>query len=198
MELIADLPRHIYCQVDRRFLSAGERDGFERVSWFGLTSMPGRAWGLSLLLECGAVYSHVPPHAIAFSPDPAAWTLPEAQRWDCFGVHFAVHEYEQLQGRDVDAYIKPRGEWLRGQYLFTAQHYGDGYSRAPDQAKQYHFIELELGRLAVLPGNCVLFHDQAFTRIDGKPAWLRVQTEVYSCESRDVAPWDNTITEETA
>lgn len=191
--LIADTPRHIYCYVDRSFL--GDATGFEPCSLFGITSMPNRAWGHSVLLECGAVYSHVPPHALAFSEKPRAaeWSLQEAQVWDCFGVEFAVHEYAQLAGRDVDAYVL--GEWLPGEYLFTAQHFADGYSREPSQAKQYHWIRLANDRLTILPGNRMLVHDPAFTRVAGKPSWLRVQRDVYTCESRN--PWDRTIGEET-
>lgn len=194
-ELIASLPTHQYCWVDRAFLSQGQRQGFERCSWFGLTSVPGRTWGLSVLLECGATYIHVPPHALAFSEQPEPnWTLEQAQRWDCFGVNFAVTTYTQLDGRDVDAYV--RGKWLRAEYIFTAQHYGDPYSLAPDQAKQFHFLRTRRGRLTILPGNCLLFHDPAFTKARGKPDWLRTQTEVYTCESGE--PWDKTIGDETA
>lgn len=190
-ELFTSLPRHLYCWIERK--SIGEGDGLERASWFGLTSVPGRAWGLSLLLECGAVYGHVPPHVLIFARDldgaeinrQREWPLFRAQRWDCFGVHFAVHVYEQLDGRSVRARIPGRPGFdkleLGGTYLFTAQHYGDSYSHAPEQAKQFHFIELENGRLTALPANDVLFHDDAFT-VPKWPTWLRRQTRTYTAE----------------
>ena len=194
--IISSLPSgHLYAFVDRVVLSAGERNGFERCSWFGLTSIPGRAWGLQLLLECGAVYSTVPPHALAFSEQPEPnWTLQQAQRWDLPGDHFGCHVYEQLARRDVEAYV--RGAWLPASYLFTARHSGDAYSQEPEQAKEYHFLRTDHDRLTILPGNCMLVHDPAFTIVRGKPDWLRVQTEVYACES--VEPWDRTIGEHTA
>lgn len=194
-EIIADTPRHIYAFVDRAYLSAGERTGFERCSWFGLTSIHGRAWGLQCLLECGAIYSTVPPHALAFSEDPeASWALEQAQRWDLPGSTFAAHEYQQLAGRDVEAYV--RGTWLHASYLFTARHIGDSYSAEPEQAKEYHFLRTHHDRLTILPGNCCLFHDPAFTKVRGKPDWLRVQREVYACEAGE--PWDKTVTENSA
>lgn len=193
-DLFTSLPRQIYCYADRAFMSQGQRQGFERCAWFGLTSVPNRAWGLSVLLECGALYQMLPPNAIAFRPDPPPWTLEQAQRWDCYSDRLAVHEYTMLAERDVDCYV--RGEWLRGRYLTTAQNYGDGYSAEPEQAKQYHFVALNNGRLTALPGNCCLFHDPAFTKVNGKPDWLRTQTKVYACESRE--PWDATITESSA
>lgn len=185
-ELFTSLPRHLYCYVERKYL--GVEKGLERCSWFGLTSVRDRAWGLTLLLENGAIYSHVPPNAITWYgdlPDPPAWPLFRAQLWDCFGERFAVHCYEQLDGRDVDVRIPARPGYPKwrgsGRYLFTAQHYGDAYSRVPEQAKQFHFIELTTGRLTCLPANCILVHDRAFTTPQW-PKWLRRQEETYECE----------------
>lgn len=197
--LFTSLPRQLYVHVERRFI--GEGDGLERASWFGLTSIPGRSWGLSLLLECGAIYSHVPPHAIALEPwegrNRCTWSATQAQPFDCHGLDFAVHEYEQLHGREVLVRTRPWPLYLpsspwtnsRGLYLFTAQHYGDGYSLEPEQAKQYHFVHLEHGRLAAVPANHMLVHDGAFTEIKGWPTWLRRQTEVYAGEE---AMWSAT------
>lgn len=153
-------------------------------SWFGLTSVPGRAWGLTVLLENGAIYSHLPPHAIAFKTGAPKWTVEHAQLWDCFGHDFAVEEYSYLAGRRVLCDVnRRRGELLEGTYLFTAQHYGDGYSAAPEQAKQYHFIQLELGRLVCLPANRFMVDAAEFTALEGAlPKGLRRQTETYSVE----------------
>jgi hypothetical protein len=189
--LFTSLPRQLYCFVDARFL--GKRETFEPCSWFGLTSVPGRAWGLTVLLECGAIYSHVPPHALYFAVPGAdrsaePWALKQAQLWDCFGVNFAVHVYDQLDGRDVLVRLETPPQdgaaqrlELEGEYLFTAQHYGDGYSLQPEQAKQYHFVKLENGRLCALPANHVLFIDRAFVKPEW-PNWLRRQEAVYSVE----------------
>lgn len=188
--LIASLPRHLYCMLERKYVREGGA-GLERCTWFGLTSVPGRAWGLSVLLENGAIYSHLPPHAIVFETDsiglhgnPKPWRIRQSQLWDCFGVDFALEEYSYLAGRTVYCSVEHRaGELLEGEYLFTAQHYGDGYSRAPEQAKQYHFVRLELGRLVCLPANKLIVDAAEFTTIEAKlPTGLRRQTEVYSCE----------------
>lgn len=186
-ELFASIPGHRQCYVERRFLSAGQRDGLERCAWVGLTSIPGRAWGLTVLLESGALYGTLPPQALYFAVpggdfSGTAWRLEQAQRWDCFGYRFALHEYEMLAERPVVAWIL--GERFTGRYLFTAQHAGDAYSLEPEQAKQYHFLRLDNGRLAALPSNHVLFHDDAFTTVTERPDWLRVQTAVYSCEPK--------------
>jgi hypothetical protein len=193
VKLFGSLPRHLYCYVERRFVAKTAGRPLEPCTWFGLTSVPGRAWGLTVLLESGALYSNVPPHAIVFGDQVAAavnasnlqlalWTIGEAQAWDCFGYDFALHEYEHLAGRDVEAKIAGLEQLVDGAYLFTAQHYGDAYSLVPEQAKQFHFLQLENGRLAALPANRLVVHAPEFTRVDGLPTDLRRQTESYSCE----------------
>jgi hypothetical protein len=195
-ELFTSLPRHLYCYVERRFIArprvqpVADESSCVPCSWFGLTSIPGRAWGLSVLLECGAIYSHLPPHAIYFAvpgvdTSNRPWKLTQAQLWDCFGTRFALHEYEQLAGRDVEAYVSGFEELVDGEYLFTAQHYGDAYAMAPEQAKQYHFCKLSNGRLIAYPANKLVFHDDCFTNVNGLPNWLARQTAIYACEGLD-------------
>lgn len=185
--LFASLPRHLYVHVESRFVLTehAEAPEFLPCTWFGLTSVPGRAWGLTVLLENGAIYSHLPPHAIAFDTlAKQKWAIEQAQLWDCFGYDFAIAEYSYLAGRRVLCSVTKRlGELLEGEYLFTAQHYGDGYSAAPEQAKQYHFIRLELGRLVCLPANRFVVDAAEFTTLQAElPKGLRRQTETYSVE----------------
>lgn len=177
--------------LERKFVREGG-EGLERCSWFGLTSVPGRAWGLSVLLEDGALYSGLPPHAIVFETEtiglhgkPKPWRLRQSQLWDCFGYDFALEEYSYLAGRTVHCSIENRaGELLEGEYLFTAQHLGDGYSATPEQAKQYHFVRLvEQGRLVCLPANRMLVDAAEFTTIEAKlPTNIKRQRETYTCE----------------
>lgn len=58
---IGQLPRHLYCWVDSRFTHE-EPIGFVEAMWVGLTSIPGRAWGINVLLRDGGsstvVYLH--------------------------------------------------------------------------------------------------------------------------------------------
>jgi hypothetical protein len=62
--LVGELPRHIYCFVDSTYTHT-ESQGFLPCVWFGLVSYPGRTWGCTVMLECGAIYRNVPAHAIA-------------------------------------------------------------------------------------------------------------------------------------
>lgn len=152
-----NLPYHIYCYVDSGFV---RRDayGFEPCVWFALQSHPGRAWGCHVLLECGAVYRGLPPHALAFNTAPAPWSLADAQMWDCYGSRFSTIEYDFLGALP----IKTRSG-ARGRYLFTAIPLEDGYTEEPSQAKEFMFCEMNNGRLTILPTNMILFEDDSFT-----------------------------------
>jgi len=172
------LPQHQYCWVDLSFIS--DQIGLARCVWFGLVSIPGRVWGCTIMLECGAVYRAVPPHALAFTENPEPdWRIEHAQRWDCYSREFTTIEYTYLRGVRVEA---KAGDLLRiGQYLFTVAPIDDGFSRHPEQAKEFMFIQLDNGRLTIQSTDKVLFCDRSFVT----PEWptnLKTTTEIYSCE----------------
>jgi hypothetical protein len=132
------------------------------------------------MLECGAVYRAVPPHALAFYENPEPdWDPQQAQRWDCYGREFSTIEYTYLRGMGAIA-KNTDGEFM-GEYLFTAAPIDDGFSRYPEQAKEFCFIKLSNGRLTIQPTDKVLFTDDSFAT----PEWptdLKTTTEIYSCE----------------
>lgn len=177
--LIGSLPRHLYVWVDSRFTHKRDR-GFVRAVWFGLVSYPGRVWGCNVMFESGAVYRSVPPHAIGFRLDASEWAVSQAQMWDCYSYQWTAHEYEYLKGLRCAALIG--GERAGGEYLFTAAPLGDGFSAAPEQAKEFMFIKLDNGRLTIQPTNRVLFEDRSFTEVVTDPPKLKLQEEVWSCE----------------
>ena len=99
--LSGQLPRHRYVLVDSVFTHTTPC-GFVPAVWFGLVSNAGRAWGCTVMLESGAVYRALPPHAIAFTEYPTPnWTIQDAQTWDCYGTGFSTIEYEKFK-RVVD------------------------------------------------------------------------------------------------
>lgn len=178
--MIASLPFHKYVWVDSSFIRTGG-SGFEPAVWFGLVSQYGRAWGLNVMLECGAVYRSLPPHAIAFhaaisSKSPGLWTIKDAQMWDCYADKFQLHEYAYLREMRV------KTKHHNGIYLFTAAFIDDGFTRTPEQGKEFSFIELDNGRLTIQPTNRTLFEDKSFTVDGGAPTDLLTQTQVWSCE----------------
>jgi hypothetical protein len=82
---IGNIPNHQYIFVDSAFTHE-KPIGFIPAVWFGIVSFPGRVWGLNVMLESGAIYRNLPPHAIAFDDKTGVnWTPNEAQRWSCYG-----------------------------------------------------------------------------------------------------------------
>ena len=184
--LLGEFPRHQYCYVDSTFTHR-EPIGFVPALWYGLVSIRGRAWGLTLMLESGAVYRNLPPHAIAFEPDAPPWDIKDAQRWDVYGRDFTTIEYTYLQNLVVRAHVneKALSKVLTGTYLFTVGPIGDGFSAFPEQAKEFSFIKLDNGRLTIQPTNHLVFRERSFTKNDDMVfplKDLKRQMEIYSCE----------------
>src|SRR6185312_6480461 len=172
------LPHHIDCFADSAFF-AKKPDGFKPVRWFGLTSRYGEMWGCTVMLENGAVYRNIPPHAMAFCPDPGhSWTAADAQVWECYGPQFTTLVYGVLDG--LECLIKPN---FGGRYLFTAVPIGDGFSREPAQSKEFMFCATNHGRLAIRPTDQILFRDKSFTApATDWPKDLKRQRERWHCE----------------
>lgn len=173
-----NLPHHLYVWVDSSLIRK-DRTGFEPAVWFAIRSEPNRAWGCHVMLECGAVYRNVPPHAVAFSPNPESnWPIKKAQVWDCYGRDFRVIKYDYL------ADLQARYDYTDGKarYLFTACPEGDGFSAAPEQSKEFMFMRTEGDRLLIRPTNMLLFNERSFTEDTGWPRDIRTSTVIWDCE----------------
>ena len=171
----ASLPHHQYVWVDQSFIREGG-SGWEPAVWFGLHSHPGRAWACHVMLECGAVYRGLPPHALAFDDKPDDWTLPQAQMWDCYGWAFSLLRYTFLTGLQARA-----TNGILCDYLFTAVPLGDGYSEHSSQSKEFMFTRTKGERLLILPTNKLRFIDKSFTAEVERPR-LKLADTVWSCE----------------
>jgi hypothetical protein len=176
--IAVNLPMHQYGFVRRSFLSNHERFGFEPAVWFGLTCPANRAFGLTVLLQCGGLYRELPPHAFAFSETSPAGTIEQSQAWDCFGGDVQAIEYAYLRELPVTLVSNK----ARGQYLFSVEFADNGFSRYPAQSKTLHALRLDDGRLTFQPGNFFTVYDSSFTDLHGDCSWLRRQTEAWGVE----------------
>ena len=179
MTASASLPHHLYVWVDRSFIRK-DGEGFEPAVWFGLHSHPGRVWGCHVILECGAVYRNLPPHALAFSDNPAPWTVGQSQLWDCYGREFSALRYDYLS--TLNAIATVRGEDVPAHYLFTIVPFGDGFSEVPEQSKEFTVLRTDGDRLTIQPTNRVLFIEKSFTTAAEWPRDMLRQTQCWSCE----------------
>lgn len=179
---IGSIPIHKYIWVDTKFTHKSEC-GFMPAVWFGLVSQPGRAWGLNVMFENGAVYRNIPPHAISFSEDPKKknWNIKNSQLWDCYGYNWSATEYTFLKG--LRCKVQLGNKFYFGDYLFTAIPLLDGFSETPNQSKEFKFIQLDNDRLTIQPTNKVFFIDKSFTEENLPAAQLKLQTEIFSVEN---------------
>jgi hypothetical protein len=176
---IGALPTHRYIWIDSEYTHA-EPCGLVEAMWVGLTAIPGRAWGINVILrDGGALYRNIPPHAVAFSLEALPyWDIKDAQLWDCYSYGFTVLQNPILRGLEVS--VKVKDSVLYGEYLFSVTHLHDGWSDSPDQDKEFIFVQLDYGRLTIQPTNRVRFIDRSYVT-DTLPK-LKLQTEIYSCE----------------
>ena len=199
MTHIADIPRPFYCYVRDEFLydRTDNYGSFTQCLAYGVSAIPGRAWGVSVMLDNGGLVQHLPLHALTFDPSPSivghSHPLDHLQIWACYGWEFATHEYKALSEMPCRVYMK--GEWETGRYLFTAAPYGDHYSMTPDQHKHFNFIRLDCGGLAALPGNRMMMYDSSFVTLPEKrPSYLTNTHTWYVEKIEDARPFDQVIT----
>lgn len=197
---VADIPRPKYAYVKDQFLY-DMTDGYGDLTEcliYGLSSIPGRAWGLSVMLKNGALVQHLPVHAFTSS---GLWCgshgLKDLQVWGCYGNDFSTHEYSALSEMPVKVYMKRSDSYSNGTYWFTAAPYGDMYSLTPDQHKHFNFIWLDCGCLASMPGNRMMMYDSSFVELpEERPNYL-VNTQYWYPEEMDNEPFDKVITSKT-
>jgi hypothetical protein len=176
---IGAIPTHRYIWVDSEYTHE-KPEGLVEAMWVGLTSIPGRTWGINVILrDGGALYRNIPPHAVAFGLEALPyWDVTDAQLWNCYSYNFSLLQNPILCEMGVSAKINKT--ILHGKYLFSATHLHDGWSDSPDQDKEFIFIKLDNGRLTIQPTNKVLFIDSSF--ITPMIPKLKLQEQIYSCE----------------
>jgi hypothetical protein len=82
----------------------------------------------------------------------------------------------------MEAVVKCSDTFKYGTYIFTAVPIDDGFSRYPEQAKEFMFLRGHNGRLMIQPTDRVLFSDPSFVVTPEWPTDLKTTTEIYSCE----------------
>lgn len=197
---IADIPKPMYASVKDEFLY-DFMDGYESETecmLYGLSSLPGRAWGISAIMKNGGLVQHLPVHAFSKNATRCKHKLDDLQVWGCYGWDFAVHEYSALAEMPVRVYMKNQQEYVNGRYWFTAAPYNDHYSATPDQHKHFNFIWLDCGCLAAMPGNRVQFYDSSFVELgEERPKYIVNTRYWYPEELSSGSPWDAVISSTT-
>jgi len=122
---------------------------------FALSSYPGSTPTFKILLQNGAVFSYIPPHALqtsSLSPDAVTLDLADLASINCPSEPISVKTFAALAGR-VQAYFKRKDLWLEGSYVLTVDW--------TDSNDLLHLIALENGQLAFVPQHKVVFGNAA-------------------------------------
>ena len=198
---IADIPKPMYAWVKDEFLY-DHQDGHGSLTEcmiYGVSSLPGRAWGLSALMKNGAVVQHLPVHAfVKDNGQRCDHDLDDLQVWSCYGWDFATHTYGALEEMPVQIYMKKTSNYVKGRYWFTAAPYADHYSSTPDQHKHFNFVWLECGCLAAMPGNRMQFFDSSFVELPTERPRYIVNSRYWFPEKLESgSPFDKIISSQT-
>ncbi len=182
--LNVNIPR-IYCHLRQQFLYDGEthRGDLLAVCAFGVSSIPGRALGVHVLTENGAVIWRLPLHALCHKPDVPEVPLDWLQFWDCFSEEVTCTVFDRLADARVRVQLKDRS-WMGGQYLFTLDWWGsaDAEEAGDGGHKCAHVLALDDGNFAAQPNNRIQWLCPAFvTPFTSKPDYV-TNTRVWKVE----------------
>lgn len=182
------VPTHWYCFVRKEYLYNLEKHkgAFEPCVVYGLRCVGGRALEFQILAECGGSFLGVPLNALVHKKDAPILETWQSQFWDCFGEDFGCVEFDYLSNCRCKVMLRD-GSVKIGEYLFTVDFVGTGFSDDSSQRKNFHIIKLDDGNYCALPNNRILFHDASFTKPGKRPDW-KINTHVWSCEKS--ADWN--------
>lgn len=174
---IGSLPFQLYVQVDSSFLYKEPKGWVEGMA-VSLTSIPGRSWSWNIILaEGGALYRQLPTHALALKTSSTSWKLDQSGLWNCYSYQFTIIHNPILEGMRLTAKIG--NQIYKGNYLWSVTFINDGWSRTPEQDKEFYFIVLDNGRITIQPTNKITFNDSSFVNTTSIPS-LKLNENIYS------------------
>ena len=158
----ANLPHHLYVNVDNRALGPSMPAGVTAAIWHGIYTRPGQVIACHLLLESGANWSGIPIHCISTTTDfSIGHTL--LQPWGAMGREPLVWKSSYLEGLEavlLKSEVRPQAA---GRHTGIVIDWSDGFSIYPQEHKPLNLIHLDSGQFCLLPNNYLLYNDAHFT-----------------------------------
>lgn len=155
----ANLPFHIYVNVDNLFLGPDMPSGTTQGIWHGVHCRVYQTLMAHVLLESGAHWSGLPIHAMSTTQD-FTWDRGQLMPWTAMGECIETFYAKYLEGLNCQVF-KPFQS--KGRHTGIIVDWEDGYSRYPAEHKPLNVIQLENGQFAFLPNNFVVYNDKHFT-----------------------------------
>jgi hypothetical protein len=158
----ANLPFHLYVNVDNRFLGPTMPPGTTAAIWHGVYARPYQTLYCHVLLESGAHWSGLPLHAISTTQD---FSLEREQLmpWGSMGEETEAWHVHYLEGLKCNVHAPIQAA---GRHTGIIIDWADGFSRYPAEHKPLNLLALESGQFALVPNNYATYADAHF--VDAK------------------------------
>lgn len=160
----ANLPFHIYVNINNKFLGPNMPEGVTPAIWHAVYCREYQTLMTHVLLESGAHWCGLPIHALSTSTDfsfDRQLLMPWAAMGDCIETFHAKY----LEGLKCDVHSPMKTE---GRHTGIIIDWSDGFSRYPTEHKPLNMVELINGQFALLPNNFITLNDNHFTKDDAK------------------------------
>ena len=154
----ANLPFHLYVNVDNRFLGEKMPQGTTPAIWHGVFCRSDQILMCHVLLETGANWSGLPIHALS-TTESFIYGSNELMPWAAMGEEIDIFHSKYLEGlecktiQNIDSKARHTGiiiDWK------------DGFSRYPQEHKPLNLLELINGQFALFPNNFIIYNDKHF------------------------------------
>lgn len=154
----ANLPHHIYVNVNNKALGPNMPDGVTAGIWHGIYTREGQVVMCHVLLESGANWSGLPLHQISTTTDfSIGHTI--LQPWGAMGEETIVWDCHYLKGLEAKLLKPIEGV---GRHTGIIIDWSDGFSQYPQEHKPLNLIHLVGGQFCLLPNNYLLYNDAHF------------------------------------
>jgi len=160
----ANLPFHIYVNINNGFLGSNMPNGTTAGIWHGVYCRPGQILMCHVLLESGANWSGLPIHALSISNN-FQYGSNELMPWAAMGEDLDIFYSKYLEGLECET---RESISEKGRHTGIIIDWKDGFSRYPQEHKPLNVIELRTGQFAMLPNNFILYKDKHFVEETAK------------------------------
>jgi hypothetical protein len=154
----ANLPFHLYVNVDNRHLGPNMPSGTTPAIWHGVYARPYQTLYCHVLLESGAHWSGLPLHAISTTQDFSR-ARESLMPWGSMGDETEAWHAHYIEGLKCNTHAPFTAG---GRHTGIIIDWTDGFSRYPAEHKPLNLIALDAGQFALLPNNYLTFEDAHF------------------------------------
>lgn len=160
----ANLPFHLYVNVNNGFLGEKMPNGTTPAIWHGVFCRSNQIPMSHILLESGANWTGLPIHALS-TTDCFKYGSSELIPWAAMGDDLDIFHSKYLEGLECKT-INPIQE--KGRHTGIIIDWKDGFSRYAQEHKPLNLINLINGQFALLPNNFVTYKDAHFVEESAK------------------------------